>query len=87
MLILHVSSPIILSGEGLSTSLFRVSASRHRAVVFPCLVVLVVDVPVEMCFCAEALVTLRALVRSFMITFVMTVSYSKHMSTRLTADS
>lgn len=79
MLVLHVSSPIVLSGEGLSTSLFRVSASRDRAVIFSCLVVLVVDVPVEMCFCTEALVTLRALVWSFMVAFVMTVSYSKHM--------
>jgi hypothetical protein len=72
MLILHVSAPIVFSREGLSTTLFRVSASSHCAVVFACFVVLVVDVPVEMCFCAEPLVTLRALVRPFVVAFVVT---------------
>lgn len=48
---------------------------------------LVVDMPVEMCFRAEALVTLRTLVRSFVVTFVMTVGHSKHTDMKWTGGS
>lgn len=73
VLILHVPPPIIFPGERLPTSLFRIRTSNDCAVVLPSLVVLVVDVAVKMCLRAEALFAVRALVRSFVIAFMMAV--------------
>ena len=76
VLVLHVSAPVVLAGERLA-ALARPGTPGLGTVVLARLVVLVVDVPVQMGFGAEAPVTVGvgALVWSLMVPLVMAVGY------------
>lgn len=71
MLVLHVPAPIVFAREGLTAALLSVSAPAHSAVVLARLVVLVVYVPVQMGFGAEALVALSAFVRALVVALMV----------------
>lgn len=79
VLVLHVPPPIILTREGLAAALLRVRTAANRAVVLSCFVVLIIDVPVQMCFGTKSLVTLRALMRALVIALVVTVEVVSQM--------
>lgn len=71
MLVLHVAAPVVLARERLAAALFGVCAPGHGAVVLARLVVLVVDVPVQVRFGAEALVAERTLMGPLVVAFVV----------------
>lgn len=77
MLVLHVSPPIVFPRERLSTALFRVGTAWNGTVVFPRLIVFVVDMPVQVRLGTESFVALRALMGSFVVTLVVTVIVSE----------
>lgn len=71
VLVLHVSPPIVFPWERLAT-LFRIGAAAHCAMVLPGFVVFVVDVSIQVGFGPESLVTLSAVMWSFVVSLVMT---------------
>lgn len=70
----HVSPPVVLSRERLAAGL-GVGACANGAVEFLRLLVLVVDVTIQVGLGSKSLATswVRALMRPFMVSFMMTV--------------
>jgi Na+/H+-translocating membrane pyrophosphatase len=64
----HMPPPVVLSRERFA-ALLRISTCRLRAMILPCLVVLVIDMAIEMRLGAKSLAT--ALMRTLMWSLVI----------------